>query len=106
MKIKTTTEDFNELPIYNQYFIAEWKRKKGYRPTKECEFGEVFEMSLAVTNDLVFDSPSERTTFNNSLQYNEIQMSWDGREPLEILWYELNQKLRRRINQYIVVKGK
>ncbi len=106
MKLKTSESEFNELPVLNQLFLAEWKLRKGYTPSKECDFGQLVELALALTNDLRFETPSEHTTFNNSLQYDEILIAWEGGEPISILFFELNKKLRRRINQYIVVNSK
>ena len=102
MKLATNNYDFDSLPLLNRLFLALWKFRKGYGSSKEFTFGQVAELSFAVTNDLKFDTPSERTTFNNSLQYDEFMLSWDGVQPIDILFYELNKKLKRRILSYMV----
>ena len=99
MKLSTTSFEFDQLPIYNRLFLAMWKLKKGYPPTKEFSFGEVIELSLALTNDLSHED-SDGRTFNNILKYDEVILGWEGQEPLDITFYELNQKLRRRLTQY------
>jgi len=106
MKLSTTNNEFDSLPLLNKLFFALWKKKKGYKMTKELSFGELIELSFVVTNDLRFDTPLERGTYNNSLQYNEITLSWDGVEPIDILFFELNQKLNRRILSYLVAHYK
>jgi hypothetical protein len=106
MKLKTSKIEFDSLPVLNRLFIALWKSKKGYTSDKELSFGELVELSLALTNHLEYDSPALRTTFNNALHYEEIQVAWDGKQPIDILFYELNQKLKRRIVQYLVVNSK
>ena len=107
MKLSTTPQEFDQLPIYNRLFLAMWKLKKGYAPVKECTFAEVLELAFALTNDLHYDAtvrdgPDEAAMFNNVLDYQEFLLAFDGDDPLGILWYKLNEKLRRRINQYIV----
>lgn len=106
MKLITNSQAFDELPSLNQLFLALWKQYKHYPPAKEFSFGQLIELSLALTPDLKFESPAERTTFNNSLQYEELFFAWDGAEPIETLWYELNQKLKRRISKHIAVHEK
>lgn len=104
MRQNISRDEFDELPPLNRLFLALWKQKKQQNQTKELSFGELVELSFALTPDLRFDTPSERTTFNNSLQYDEILIAWDGREPIETLWYEVNQKLKRRIFQFLITQ--
>lgn len=106
MKLHLTKSEWEQLPILNQLFLALWKKQKGYSQTKELSFGELVELSFALTHDLHYDSPSERTTFNNSLDYDEIRIAWDGVEPIDTLNYELQQKLKRRITQVIALHSK
>jgi len=102
MKQFTSQTEFDSLPLLNQLFLAIWKKEKGYTPDKALSFGQLIELSFALTNDFKYETPPERSTFNNSLQYEEIFLGWDGNEPIDILWYEINQKLKRRIIQYMV----
>lgn len=106
MKMTTTIKDFDQLPYLNKLFFLLWKQKKGYRIIKECDFGQLLELSFAVTQDLRFETSAEKTAFNNILEYKEILIAWDGVEPIDILFYELNEKLKRRINQYLIVNSK
>jgi hypothetical protein len=105
MKLSTTSQEFNELPHLTQVFLLAWKEKKGYALTKEFSMGELIELAAAVTSDLQFDE-SDGRTFNNCIRYNEVSIAWDGIEPIEILWFELTQKIKRRITQYLVVSSK
>lgn len=104
MKQYIDHSEIESLPLSNQLFLALWKTEKKYPRITEWSFGEILELALSLTPDLRFETPSERTIFNNSLQYEEMLVGWDGEEPIDILWYEVNQKLKRRINQYLVVK--
>ena len=106
MKLQTTDSDFNNLYIYNRYFLLRWKILKGYKPNKSFDFGQLLELAFALTNDLQHDEVAERLIFNNTLQYKEFTLGWDGIQPIDILFYEINQKLKRRINQYIIIKNK
>lgn len=103
MKQKILRSDFDSQPVYNQLFLAWWREEKGYIDTAEWSFGEVVELALALTQDLHFED-SDGRVFNNLLNYNEIHIGWDGEDPLDVLWYELNQKLKRRIMQYAATK--
>jgi hypothetical protein len=102
MKLTISKQDFDSLPILNQLFWALWLSEKGYKAEKELSIGQVLELSLALTNDLKFETPAERTTFNNALHYDEIFLGWDGNQPLDILFYEVNRKLDRRIMNHLV----
>lgn len=106
MKLTTKKEDFDSLQLYNQLFLALWREEKGYPDTKEFSYGEIVELALAISPDFRFDTPAERTTFNNSLQYNELFIGWDGAEPINILWYEMNEKLKKKLHQYMMLHSK
>lgn len=104
MKLRITSSDFDNQPLLNRYFFARWLDLKNYRVTKEMEFGQLVELAFSITNDLHFDDSEEYTgVFNNFLKYREIRIAWDGKEPIDVLFYELNEKLKRRINQHLVV---
>jgi len=105
MKLKTLESEFDELPVYNKLFLARWKEKKGYTLTKEFEFGQLAELALALTNDLNFED-SDGRVFNNILKYEEFLLAFEGKQPISILWHEVNTKLRRRINMYVVANSK
>lgn len=104
MKLIILQNEFESQPLLNQLFLALWKQRKGYEG--ELRLDQLIELACALTPDFHTDTPNDRSTFNNGLHYSEMFYGWDGDEPIEILWFELNQKLRRRINQYLVVNNK
>lgn len=103
MKLVILKEEFESQPLLNQLFLALWKQKKGYHD--DLSLSQLIELACALTPDLSFDD-SDGRVFNNSLHYGEFHIAWDGSEPLDVLWFELNQKLKRRITNYLVVANK
>lgn len=106
MKLETLEHEFDELPTNNKLFLALWRQKNGYKESKVFSYGELVELALVLTSDFHHDAIAERVTFNNMLEYDETQIAWEGNEPIESLWYELNFKLKKRITRHIEFKSK
>lgn len=105
MKQFSTTEDYELLPAINKLFWQLWLLKKGYAPSTALSIGQLMEVSFALPNTLHYDNPAERTTFNNSVEFETLLFAFDGDEPLDSYFYEVNHKLTVVILSAMQVKN-
>ena len=99
----TSIQQFNDQPLLVQLFLVLYLEKKGYAVTREIPFTQILELALALPMDLKYDTPAERTTFNNSIEYEDMFLGFDGREPIEGTFYGVTRRLKRMID-YAVSK--
>lgn len=114
MKKRNTLPEWQALSPSIKFVWAKWAAKKGHIRTKEevkdnclylCKC-DLEELAFSLGIDLQHDTSPEFSTRNNLLDYNEYQLGWDGVEPFDAIWYTLHEKLKRRINQYLIVNNK
>jgi hypothetical protein len=75
-------------------FITHWKQKKGYSSPDQLLLGEVIELLIATTRNLHHEDGDGRF-FNHLLTNNESSVGWDGQELIDILYYEVQEALKK-----------
>ncbi len=89
--------DFNQQPKYIQEYIFLWKEKKHYLCDSKLNIGECIELLIATAYNLHFDN-SDGRFFNKILINNESVIAWEGEELIDIIYYELIENIKLRIN--------
>lgn len=108
MKLKTNIEEFDAFPVLNKYFLILWLKGKRYPMTKELTYSQWTELALALdmqSDVSVRSGENQSGMFNNVLDLGEFLLAFDGSEPIEILSAKVNEKIKRKINQYLIVKS-
>lgn len=76
--------------------------------TKELTYSQWTELALALdmqSDVSVRSGENQSGMFNNVLDLGEFLLAFDGSEPIEILSAKVNEKIKRKINQYLIVKS-
>lgn len=112
MKLKISQTEFNNQPVLNRYFLIRWQELKKREVTPFWRRDEMDEVLIALGGNFKTDTSLERqrsdgesTFFNNVLDMSEYLLAWDGGEPIDIVFYKLNEKLRRTITAHITSKS-
>lgn len=109
MKQLTSDKDFDSYPLLNRLFYALWLQKKGYVVKKEISFSQWKEIADDLglirksTSIERMRSDDQGLFFDYVLDLGEFVLAWDGEDPIDILSYRVNERLKRRINQFLVV---
>lgn len=79
-------------------FILLWKKRKGYGEDLTLTLGQCIELLVATTYNLHYEE-SDGKFYNKLLLNDETVIGWDGEELIDILFYEVIQAVRMRLNK-------
>lgn len=86
----------HDLTLNEKEFLFIWKKRKYNDENPYLTIGECLELLVALTSNLKFDM-SDGRFFNNMLINTESIVGWEGKELIDILFYELKLALRRKL---------
>jgi hypothetical protein len=90
------TISINGEPLSIQQTIHLWQQVKGYPVIDEVSIGDCIELLIATTYNLHHEDVAHGV-FNNLLTNTESIVGWDGKELIDILYFELITAIKKRL---------
>jgi hypothetical protein len=87
----------SETPRNVQLFISIWKKNKNYPRTQFITIGEALELLIGTTRNLHREDSVGRF-FNNVLDNGDSAVLWEGKELLDILYWQVVQAIKKRLS--------
>ena len=93
---QVSKELYNAQPQYVISFIEEWKRIKHYQNTPTLTLGHCIELFIGVSYRLRYEEILHGVK-NYVLEGDEFVVAHDGKELIEVIFYECVETLKKRI---------
>ncbi len=102
MKRHITKTQFLELPPKAQALIFEWQKKHNYPYDYALSIGDCIELLTEITRNLHKEvdllgeyNEMQGSYFDNILANSESVIAWQGKELIDILFYEISITLKK-----------